>query len=150
MRASDRVVNRAELTVISGQLRAVMNELHDRGTDEISLPDLLARLRVGPLQRPASEYVHVPLTSERAASDVLRMLQRGRRGQAGPPPWTPSWLSYSPMLEHRLVQRAWAQTLCRIGVHLFDQVCSLERGAYLHCDGCGCEIAVTDASDAER
>lgn len=47
----------AELLIHSGQLRAIQKELHDRGVDTINLRDLLEELRVGPLQRPASEYV---------------------------------------------------------------------------------------------
>jgi hypothetical protein len=46
-----------DLLISAGQLRSVIKEIHDRGADSISLPDLLDRLRVGPLARPASEYV---------------------------------------------------------------------------------------------
>jgi hypothetical protein len=56
--------------ISSGQLRAVQKELHDRGVSEISLPDLLERLRVGPFQQPATDFV--PLDAEAGRRRLLR------------------------------------------------------------------------------
>lgn len=136
-----------DLTVSSGQLRAVMKELHDRDVSEILLVDLLDRLRVGPLQRPASEYVDFPVTGE--GIHVLSMFDQRRRPTIGPIEWSAEWITYSPLLDHGIVQRAWARTFCRLGVHLFDQVFSLERGTRLYCDACGCEVELRRDESAQ-
>jgi hypothetical protein len=145
--AEKQQVGSQALTVSSGQLRAVMKELHDRDISEIALTDLLDRLRVGPLQRPASEYVDLPVTLEGLFDPILSILRRGRRTPIDPTPWFTNWISYSPLLDHGSVRRAWAMTFCRLSVHLFDQYFSLERGARLYCDACGREVALRGEGD---
>jgi hypothetical protein len=132
------------LTLTPGQLRAVIKELRDRGRSEITLADLLDRLRVGPLQRPAREYIDFAATEEGVSDGVLSMLESSPRSRTGLAPFFKSWVSYSPLLDHALVRRGWARTFCRLGVHLFDQYYSLERGARLYCDACGWEVALRD------
>lgn len=54
------------------------------------------------------------------------------------------WLTYSPRLDHEWVRAVWKRTFCRLGVHLFDQVESLEARS-LFCDAC--ERTATARSD---
>jgi hypothetical protein len=133
-----------ELAVTSGQLRAVLKELHDQDRPEIALVDLLDRLRVGPLQRPASEYVDFAVTEEGVSDHILSMLEGTPRPTIGQTPLFKNWVSYSPLLDRTLVRRGWARTFCRLGVHLFDQYYSLEQGARLYCDACSWEVALRD------
>jgi hypothetical protein len=59
----------------------VIKELHDREISEISLGDLLERLRVGPLQQPASDLVAVDVETGRQALE--RLAERIRSGRLG-------------------------------------------------------------------
>ena len=46
------------------------------------------------------------------------------------------------MIENKVFCESWKQSNCREGIHLFDEVWSLEHH-YLHCDVCGMEVHIS-------
>lgn len=87
------------------------------------------------------------------------------------------WVTYSSFLQGPLVLRAWSRTMCRLGVHLFDEVYSFGAGRitpemiagiertigyyvapandddseerYLSCDACGLSVPIGDEGGAQ-